>query len=263
MMVIEFAAAWISGSLMLAGDAVHMFSHVAALGISLMAIKLAHRRCSDHLPYGLYRLEVLAALVNGLGLAGFSLWIVYEGIDRLLHPVTISGQELLVVALLGLSVNALTAAILFRSGFEDLNTKGAWLHMLADGASSVVVVIGAIIIVFTGWRVIDPLLSVLVALMVGKWAWGLLRDAAKILLERKPDHISLAELEGHLLREFPEIRDVHDLHVWEITSHYLCLSAHVVLDDVKLSETQRLRSAVADHMRRHFGIGHAVIQFEC
>ena len=263
MMLIEIAAGWISGSLMLTSDAAHMFSHVAALGVSLMAIKLAHRECGDHLPYGLYRLEVLAALLNGLGLAGFSMWIVYEGVDRLLHPVSISGHELLVVAVLGLGVNVVTAVILFRAGLEDLNTKGAWLHMLADGVSSVVVVIGAIIIVFTGWRAIDPLLSILVALVVGKWAWGLLRDAVKILLERKPDHINLAELEGHLLREFPEIRDVHDLHVWEITSHYLCLSAHVVLDDVRLSETRRLRSAVADHLRNHFGIGHSVIQFEC
>lgn len=263
MMVIEFIAGWISGSLMLASDAVHMLSHVAALGISLIAIKLASRQCGDHLPYGLYRLEVLAALLNGLGLAAFSMWIVYEGIERLLNPVHISGHELVMVATMGLIVNVVTAVILFRAGMEDLNTKGAWLHMLADGVSSVVVVLGALVIVFTGWRAIDPLLSILVALVVGKWAWSLLRDAAKILLERKPDHINLTELEAHLLRAFPEIRDLHDLHVWEITSHYCCLSAHIVLDDMKLSDTQRVRAAVAEDLRKHFGIGHAVIQFEC
>lgn len=263
MMVIEFAAGWMSSSLMLAGDALHMLSHVAALGISLLAFKLATRQCGDHLPYGLYRLEVLAALLNGLGLAAFSLWIVYEGIERLLNPVHISGHELMIVATLGLIVNVVTAVILFRAGMEDLNTKGAWLHMLADGASSVVVVLGAVVIVFTGWRVIDPLLSILVALVVGKWSWSLLRDALMILLERKPDHINLAELEMHLLRAFPEIHDVHDLHVWEITSHYFCLSAHIVLDDMRLSETQRVRAAVAEDLRKHFGIGHAVLQFEC
>jgi cobalt-zinc-cadmium efflux system protein len=263
MMVIEVAAGWISGSLMLTSDAAHMLSHFAALGISLMAIKLAHKPCSDDLPYGLYRLEVLAALLNGLGLAGFSLWIIYEGIERLLHPVAVSGHELLVVAVAGLAVNMVTALILFRSGLEDLNTKGAWLHMLADGLSSVVVVIGAVVIVFTGWWAIDPLLSILVALVIGKWSWGLLRDSVDILLERKPNHIKLEEVEKHLLREFPEIRDIHDVHVWEITSHYICLSAHVILADVKLSETQQIRTAVAEHLRRRFGIGHAVIQFEC
>jgi len=263
MMVIEFIAGWMSGSLMLASDAVHMLSHVAALGISLMAIKLANRQCGDHLPYGLYRLEVLAALLNGLGLAAFSMWIVYEGIERLFNPVHISGHELVVVATLGLIVNVVTAVILFRAGMEDLNTKSAWLHMLADGASSAVVVLGAVVIVFTGWRAIDPLLSILVALVVGKWSWNLLREALMILLERKPDHINLTELETHLLRAFPEIRDIHDLHVWEITSHYFCLSAHIVLDDMKLSDTQQVRAAVAEDLRKHFGIGHAVIQFEC
>jgi cobalt-zinc-cadmium efflux system protein len=263
MMVIEVAAGWISGSLMLTSDAAHMLSHFAALSISLMAIKLAHKQCSDDLPYGLYRLEVLAALLNGLGLAGFSLWIIYEGIDRLLRPVAISGHELLVVAVLGLAVNVVTALILFRSGLEDLNTKGAWLHMLADGVSSVVVVIGAVLIVFTGWWAIDPLLSILVAIVVGKWSWGLLRDAVGILLERKPHHIRLEELERHLLLEFPDIRDIHDVHVWEITSHYICLSAHVILADVKLSETQHIRAAVAECLRQRFGIGHSVIQFEC
>lgn len=263
MMVIEFVAGWWSGSLMLASDAIHMLSHVAALGISLMAIKLANRQCGDHLPFGLYRLEVLAALLNGLGLAAFSLWIVLEGIDRLRKPIGISGQELLIVALLGLAVNVVTAVLLFRAGMEDLNTRGAWLHMLADGMSSVVVVVGAVIIVLTGWRAIDPLLSILVALVVAKWSWGLLSDAGMILLERKPDHIDLDELEAHLFSAFPEIRDIHDLHVWEITSHYFCLSAHIVLDDVKLSDTQRVRAAIAEALRTQFGIGHAVIQFEC
>jgi cobalt-zinc-cadmium efflux system protein len=186
-----------------------------------------------------------------------------EGIGRLLRPVAVSGHELMVVAVLGLAVNVVTALILFRSGLEDLNAKGAWLHMLADGVSSVVVVIGAVVIVFTGWWAIDPLLSILVALVVGKWSWGLLRDATSILLERKPDHILLKELERNLLQEFPEIRDIHDVHVWEITSRYICLSAHVILADVKLSETQQIRAALAEHLRQRFGIGHAVIQFEC
>ncbi|MBO0695570.1 MAG: cation transporter, partial [Verrucomicrobia bacterium] len=100
-------------------------------------------------------------------------------------------------------------------------------------------------------------------LVVGKWSWGLLRDATSILLERKPDHILLKELERNLLQEFPEIRDIHDVHVWEIASRYICLSAHIILADIKLSETQQIRAALAEHLRQRFGIGHAVIQVEC
>jgi cobalt-zinc-cadmium efflux system protein len=263
MMVVEFAAGWMTGSLMLTSDAVHMLSHAAALGISLMAIMLARRQLGDHLPFGLYRVEVLAALVNGLSLAGLSLWIIYEAVTRLLHPVDVSSRELIVIAALGLTVNAVTAIILFRAGYEDLNTRGALLHMLADGFYSVVIVAGAIVMAYTGWVFIDPVLSIVVSLIIGKWSWGLLRDSSLILLERKPDHVNLAEIERELLDEFLEIREVHDLHVWEITTHFLCLSAHIVLDDLRLSETQRVRAAVIERLRRRFGIAHAVIQFEC
>jgi cobalt-zinc-cadmium efflux system protein len=263
MMVIEFAAGWMTGSLMLTSDAVHMLSHAAALGVSLMAIMLARRQLGDHLPFGLYRVEVLAALVNGLSLAGLSLWIIYEAVTRLLRPINVSSRELIVVAALGLAVNAVTAIILFRAGYEDLNTRGALLHMLADGFSSVVIVAGAIVMAYTGWVFIDPILSIVVSLIIGKWSWGLLRDSSLILLERKPDHVNLAEIERELLGEFLEIRDVHDLHVWEITTHFLCLSAHIVLDDLRLSETRRVRAAVIEYLRRRFGIAHAVIQFEC
>jgi cobalt-zinc-cadmium efflux system protein len=228
-----------------------------------MAIMLARRQLGDHLPFGLYRVEVLAAVVNGLSLAGFSLWIIYEAVTRLLHPVNVSSRELIVVAALGLIVNTVTAVILFRAGYEDLNTKGAMLHMLADGFSSVVIVAGAIVMAYTGWAFIDPVLSIVVSLIVAKWSWGLLRESSLILLERKPDHVNLAEIECELLVEFIEIKDIHDLHVWEITTHFLCFSAHIVLDDVRLSETQRVRAAVIEYLRRRFGIAHAVIQFEC
>jgi cobalt-zinc-cadmium efflux system protein len=263
MMVIEFAASWMTGSLMLTSDAVHMLSHAAALGVSLLAIMLARRQLGDHLPFGLYRIEVLAALVNGLSLACLSLWIIYEAVTRLLRPVNVTSHELIVVAALGLATNAVTAIILFRAGYEDLNTRGALLHMLADGFSSVIIVTGAVVMAYTGWAFIDPALSIVVSLIIGKWSWGLLRDSSLILLERKPDHVDLAEIERELLGEFLEIREVHDLHVWEITTHFLCLSAHIVLDDLRLSETQRVRAAIIERLRRRFGIAHAVIQFEC
>lgn len=248
---------------MLLSDAIHMLSHASALGISLLAVLLARRATGDELPFGLYRVEILAALLNGIGLAGFSFWIMYEAGLRLLHPVAILGPAMTAVALVGLAVNLATAVILSKAGLEDLNTKSAFLHMLADTFSSVAIVVGGIMISLTGWIIVDPLLSLVVAGVVVKWSWELLRDSTLILLERKPDHLNWQDVQEKLLREFAEIKDVHDPHVWEITSQLTCLSAHLVLDDVKLSEAHRLRARVAEYLKQRFGIGHVVLQLEC
>lgn len=263
MMVVEFVAGYLTGSLMLVSDAIHMLSHATALGVSFLAVNLAHKKTSEHLPFGLYRVEILAALFNGIGLAGFSIWIVYEGIIRILNPVDILGPELTAVALIGLAVNLTTAVILQKAGLEDLNTKSAFLHMLADTFSSVAIVIGGIIISFTDWIIVDPILSMFVAVLVARWSWGLLRDSVLILLERKPDNVSVTEIQTELRTEFPTIKDIHDLHIWEITSQFVCLSAHIVLDDMKLSETQNIQLNIIEHLEHHFGIAHAVIQVEC
>ncbi len=263
MMIVEFVAGWMTGSLMLMSDAIHMLSHATALGISFFAVVLAQRTTSDELPFGLYRIEILAALLNGVGLAGFSLWIVYEGILRLLHPVAISGPTMTVVALIGLAVNLATAVILRQSGVEDLNTKSAFFHMLADTFSSVAIVVGGIVLSLTHWTVIDPLLSLLVAGVVVKWSWGLLRDSTLVLLERTPPHLNWHLLREQLMRNFPEVKNIHDPHIWEITSQLTCLSAHLVLDDVQLSEAHRLQVRIAEYLRHQFGIGHVVLQVEC
>lgn len=263
MMVVEFVAGYLTGSLMLVSDAIHMLSHATALGVSLLAVVLAQKKTNDHLPFGLYRVEILAALFNGIGLAGFSIWIIYEGILRILNPVDILGPELTAVALIGLAVNLTTAVILQKAGLEDLNTKSAFLHMLADTFSSVAIVIGGVIISFTNWVIVDPILSMVVAVLVARWSWSLLRDSVLILLERKPDNVSISKIQTELKTEFPTIKDIHDLHIWEITSQFVCLTAHIVLDDMKLSETQRIRSSIIEHLEHHFGIAHAVIQVEC
>lgn len=263
MMVVEFVAGLLTGSLMLVSDAIHMLSHAIALGISFLAILLAQRGTSDELPFGLYRVEILAALLNGIGLAGFSLWIMYAAGLRLLHPVAILGPAMTAVALIGLAVNLATAMILSKAGLEDLNTKSAFLHMLADTFSSVAIVVGGIIISLTGWIIVDPLLSLVVAGVVVKWSWDLLHDSILVLLERKPNHLNWREVQEKLLQEFAEIKDVHDPHVWEITSQLTCLSAHIVFADMKLSEAHCLQARVAEYLRHQFGIGHVVIQLEC
>jgi cobalt-zinc-cadmium efflux system protein len=263
MMIIEFVAGLWTGSLMLISDSIHMLSHATALGVSLLAVVLAQKESGKQFPFGFYRVEILAALFNGIGLAGFSLWIVYEAVLRMISPVAIMGPELTAVALIGLVVNLTTAVILHRAGLEDLNTKSAFLHMLADTVSSVAIVVGGFIVLVTNWVVVDPMLSMVVALLVGRWSWRLLRDSTLILLERKPDHLSLIEIQEKVHERFPEVHHIHDIHVWEITSQFICLSAHIVLEDMKLSESQRIRSSLVDYLTDHFGIAHSVIQVEC
>jgi cobalt-zinc-cadmium efflux system protein len=262
MMVAEFIAGWLTGSLMLISDAIHMLSHAAALTISLFAVTLAHRTAGQRFPFGLYRVEILAALLNGIGLAIFSVWIVYEGVIRIIHPVAILGPELTLVALVGLVVNLATAAILLRAGVEDLNTRSAFLHMLGDTISSVAIVAGGVIIVYTGWTIVDPLLSMLVAVLVARWSWGLLKDSVLVLLERAPDDLDTAALERGMKNTFPHVRDVHDIHAWEITSQFTCLTMHVVLEDRSLGEAQSLRHQLAEYLQHHHGIAHVVIQLE-
>jgi cobalt-zinc-cadmium efflux system protein len=263
MMIVEFAAGWFTGSLMLVSDAIHMTSHAAALGISWLALTLAHRPTSKRFPFGLYRIEILAALMNGIALAGFALWIVVEAIGRVLSPVEIPAVELTAAAIIGLLVNLSTAFILHRSGIEDLNTRSAFLHMLADTFSSVAIVLGGILILLTDLYIIDSILSLVIALVVVKWSLGLLRESVTVLLEAKPDHVDLTEIEQRLQRAFPEIRDVHSVHVWEITSQFVCLSAHVAVADMALSTCDALRVRIHDFVSQHFQIQHVVLQLEC
>ena len=263
MMGVEFIAGLLTGSLMLISDAIHMLSHSTALGISLLAVVVAQKKVGEQFPFGLYRLEILAAFINGISLAAFSLWIVYEAVQRFFEPVAVLGPELTAVAFVGHAVNLTPAVILRRTGLEDINTKSAFLHMLADTFSSAAIIIGGVIISFTNWFIIDPMFSMFIAMLVAKWSWNLLRDSTLILMERKPDNIDTTELEKSLLRVFPEIRHVHDLHIWEITSQFVCMSTHLVLDDMTLSLTHQLRAKVTEYLRHHFGIRHVVIQFEC
>ncbi len=263
MMAAEFVAGWLTGSLMLVSDAVHMLSHTLSLSISFFAIVLAAQKTGVRLSYGLYRVEILAALLNGIGLLVFSLWIVYEALARIASPTHVMGVEMTVVAVVGLLVNLTTAYILGRSGLEDLNTKSAFLHMLADTFSSVVIIAGGILIIFTGWVVVDPVLSLVVAAVIVRWSWGLIKDSTLILLERKPEHISVESAVDGIMKEFPEIKNIHDIHIWEITSQFICFTAHIVLEDVRISEALALRQKVYEFLRTRLGIGHVVIQFEC
>jgi len=262
MMVVEFAASFMTGSLMLLSDSLHMLSHSFSLLISFGAILIAQKVTTEKWSFGLYRVEILAAFVNGIGLLAFSIWIMVEAVERLLAPKAVLGAEMTIVAVVGLLVNLTTALVLQRGGLEDLNTRSAFLHMLADTISSVVIIAGGIVIVFTGWFVIDPLLSAVVAVMTLRWSWGLLKESSFILLERGPEHLKANAVVEELKREFAEIKSVHDVHIWEITSQFVCLSAHVVTGDIRLSESSLLRDRISLYLKDRLGIVHVVLQFE-
>jgi cobalt-zinc-cadmium efflux system protein len=257
----EAIGGWLTGSLMLLSDAVHMLSHSVALGVSYIAIWMASRPRTPRSHYGLFRAEILASLFNALGLFALTGWIVYESIERLQAPVRVAGAAMVVVAVIGLLVNVATAWILGRSGAEDLNTRSALLHMLGDLFSSVVIVIGGVVLMQTGWTWIDPALSLVVALVILWWATGLVRSSCSILLERAPEGLEPDDVRV-ALSGAGGVRDVHDMHIWEITSGYVCLTAHLVVDDVRVSETARLRESICDLLWERFQIAHVTLQIE-
>ena len=228
MTVVEVVGGVLTGSLALLADAGHLFSDSFAIGLALGAIVLARRPSTPSRSFGFQRAEILAAFVNGLTLVLVSGWIVWEAIDRLDERPDVLGGWMLAVAAIGLAVNALAALILLRSGRESLNVEAAFRHVLADLLGSVGVLVAALVIVLTGWTLVDPLVSLAIAVLIVASAWGVLRDSTAILMEQTPTRID-ADAVARAIVDVPGVTSVHDLHVWTITSGFDALSAHVLV----------------------------------
>ena len=261
-MILEVIGGLLSGSLALLSDAGHMFSHLFALGISYVAILLACRPPTEAQSYGFYRAEILAALTNGLTLLVIVTWILYEAWERLHHPSPISSGQMFIVAAIGLVVNAITALLLREASHRDINIRGAFIHVLGDMGSSVGVVIGAVLIWLTGWTPIDPIISVLIALVILYWSAKLLWDAVRILLQSTPRELSHNAIAQALVENIAEIRGVHHIHVWELTTRMYVMTAHAEVDDLRLSQTEKIRERAQALLAERFCITHANIQFE-
>ena len=261
-MLIEVAGGLWTGSLMLLSDALHMLSHSAALLISYAAIRIAERQYKNRSHFGMYRVEILGALLNGLGVLLLTGWIAYEAIERFSEPNAIRGLEMSLIAGFGLIINLITAVILGRAGAEDINTRSAFLHMLGDLLSSVAILIGALILWQTGMTWIDPVLSLIVASVILFWGWGLLKESCSILLEFAPKGREPETVRKAVLAAYPRALDLHDLHIWEITSGYICLTAHVVTNDVLISQTRQLQAEISGFLRDRFDIVHTTLQIE-
>ena len=258
-MVAEALGGWWTGSLALFADAGHMLADVAALTLALFAVWFAARPATPGKTFGYYRLEILAAFINGVALVVIALIIFYEAYLRWLAPTPVRSGLMTAVAFGGLIINLFCARLLHEERHEDLNVRGAWLHIVSDALGSVGAIAAGVIITFSGWYAADPLISLFIGLLIIWSAWHLIHEATNVLLEGTPAHISLAAVEDAIL-ETAGVSDVHDLHIWTITSGREALSAHVIhahaiSQPVLLKE---LRTKLHDR----FGVDHLTLQME-
>ena len=259
-MIAEGLGGWWTNSLALLADAGHMLTDVAALSLSLFAVRFASRRATPRKTYGFHRVEILAALLNGVFLVLVALYIFYEAYHRVLNPPAVKANWMLVVAIVGLLANMTSAYILFGKHHESLNVRGAFFHVLSDAIGSVGAILASIAILVSGYQIADPSISVLVAVLILWSSWILIRDAVDILLEGTPSHINIVNLREQLGR-VAGVESVHDLHVWTLTSGMLAMSCHVVAQDDGLSRTELL-TRVNGIARQRFHIDHTTIQIE-
>jgi cobalt-zinc-cadmium efflux system protein len=259
-LVAEFIGALYTNSLALLADSGHMLTDVAALSLSFFAMRFAQRRATPRKTYGFYRVEILAALLNGVFLVLVSLYIFYEAYHRFRNPPQVKADWMLVVAIVGLLANLASAWILFGQHHENLNVRGAFFHVLTDAIGSVGAILASIAIIVSGFQVADPLISIVVAVLILWSSWILIRDAIDILLEGTPAHINIVNLREQL-GCVAGVGSVHDLHVWTLTSGVLAMSCHVVADQESFNRTALL-SRVNDVAREQFHIDHTTIQIE-
>jgi cobalt-zinc-cadmium efflux system protein len=261
-MVLEFVGSIFTGSLALGSDAGHMFTHLFALAISLVAITLACKEPCHHRTFGFYRVEILAALFNSIFLFAVTAYIFFEGITRLLHPQPIVSFEMLIVALFGLAANGLSILILHNSVRSDLNIRSAFLHMFADTASSVVIIIGAIVVSLTNWYIIDPLLAIGISILIFAWASQLFRDSVNVLLETAPKGMNIDDITSELKKNFPEIVKITDMHIWEITSNMYSFTAHIQIKAMDYLGSKQLLEKIDMFLDEKYGVEHTTLQFE-
>jgi cobalt-zinc-cadmium efflux system protein len=258
-MIAEALGGWFTGSLALWADAGHMMTDVAALALAMFAIWFSSRPATPRKTFGYYRLEILAALINGIALVLISLLIIYEAYMRWMAPPAIRSGPMIAIAIGGLVVNLICAAMLHGSHRDDLNMRGAWLHLMGDAFGSVGAIVAGALMFWFGWYAADPLMSVFISLLIIWSAWLLIRDSTNVLLEGTPAHISLVAVEAAILHT-EGVEDVHDLHIWTITSGHEALSAHVI-HGAEVSQPELLydlRSKLYDQ----FGVEHLTIQME-
>jgi cobalt-zinc-cadmium efflux system protein len=259
-MVIEVIGGLVSGSLALLADAGHMLTDAAALLFALMAVHFARRPPNTRHTFGWLRLTTLAAFVNAIALVVITILIVWEAFQRFRHPQPIAGATMMAIAVAGLVANILSFWILHRGSAEkNLNVRAAALHVLGDLLGSVGAIVAALVILYTGWTPVDPILSVLVSCLVLRSAWQLLKESVNELLEGAPVSLDIAQLKRDLCRSVPEVRNVHHVHVWQVGEKPV-MTLHVQV--VPPHDHDALLGRIQHFLEHHYEIGHATIQME-
>ncbi|WP_247887276.1 cation diffusion facilitator family transporter [Azospirillum sp. SYSU D00513] len=258
-MVAEVVGGIASGSLALLADAGHMLTDSAALALAWFAFRLGRRPADARRSYGYHRFQVLAAYTNGISLFAIALWIAVEAIGRFYDPVEVMGAQMLVIATLGLLVNVVSFWVLHRGGEENLNVRGAAIHVLGDLLGSVGAIAAALIILWTGWMPIDPILSVVVVLLILRSAWKVTKESAHILLEGTPEGLDMIQV-GAAVRAVPGVLDVQHIHAWSLTGERRLITLHAFLEEA--ANPSETIIAINHTLKEQFGIDHATVQLE-
>jgi cobalt-zinc-cadmium efflux system protein len=259
-MVAEIIGGVLSGSLALIADAGHMATDTAALALAWFAFRLSKRPADPKRSYGFHRGEVLAAFTNGLAMLALVAWILIEAVQRLYQPVDVLGGIMLWIAIGGLLVNCLAFWLLHGGSRENLNIRGAAVHVLGDLLGSVAAIAAAVIILLTGWTPIDPLLSIAVALLVLRSAWYITRQSAHILMEGSPQGLRPDLIQDDLVQHIDGLEDVHHVHCWSLTQERPLVTLHARIAEE--SDADRILQAVNDRLAHNFGVSHATVQIE-
>jgi len=259
-MVLEIIGGLITNSIALLSDAGHMFTHSFAIGISLLAINIARKPPCHHKTFGLYRAEVLAAFINGLFLIPIVGIMIYEAILRFLNPEEVFGFYMLLIALIGLLVNLTSIGILQGSHNNNLNVKSVFYHMIGDAASSIGIVIASIIILYTNFNILDPIVSIGISMVILYWAWSVLKESTRILLEMAPKGLNIDTINDDLKNAFKEIIEIYNMHLWTITPDMLMFSAYIKIDEEMNINQDDLISEINTFLSKKYKIIESTIQ---
>lgn len=258
-MIVEVIGGIMTNSLALLSDAGHMLSDAAALALSYVALSIGQRTATAQKTFGYRRFEIFAALINGLTLIGISLYIFYEAIQRFSDPPTVASTGMLIIATLGLLVNIGAAFILQRGDNENLNVKSAFLHVLGDILGSIGAITAALLILFFGWNLADPIASMIVAVLIIISGYRVVRDSFHILMESAPEHLQSEDVKAKLMT-IEEVEEITDLHIWSITSDFLSLTCHVIV--VQEADEQIVLRKIQTLLHDEFDLHHMTIQIE-